>query len=208
MPIAGYIAAFFVYPVCGDYVFSLTLITAVIVSALIIWYVVLVQLNMKKFFQLSHRTAWLLGLLFLLFHFIVFSHKDTPIPFLFNVENFTCVYFYLIPALLNSIVVLLILNTFYNIECGRMIADFFSRANYELLFLAVYLAIFSNLFQNIILISFVSVILLLQSPWQKGFRTRNLISYILLPCRINRCQYMATGRMCGIGCMWKIIAGH
>ena len=96
------------------------------------------------------------ALVFCAFHFLIFRTAESGNTYLFRSANLTCFFFYLIPALLNCILVM------YFMSCECAFVDFFSiRAGERnrktrilkkiLILIAVYFAVFSNLFANVVL---------------------------------------------------------
>ena len=91
-------------------------------------------------------------------HFCVFYKKDAIVPYLFGTANLTCLYHYVIPAIVNICVVLYLARF-----------DFPHRQNLSLgfykgsvLMFTIYLAVFSNALSNIILAAYVSIALLMR----------------------------------------------
>lgn len=65
MPVAGWIAARVIYPVCGDYTYSVTVISAVILTFLIITMCICLQKFLVIRFRLASNTAVALEIMFL-----------------------------------------------------------------------------------------------------------------------------------------------
>ncbi len=88
-----------------------------------------------------------LALLFLLLHFTIFRTRPDQNGYLFWAKDLTCVYYYVIPALLNCSLVLSLARSGLHRrlwEKGELLSK-------SLLLLAAYLAVFSNLFESAIL---------------------------------------------------------
>jgi hypothetical protein len=155
MAAAGYASGYVVMPFTGDYIQSVTMVSAFLVS-------VCISLYMLEFYLLLRRSkaaeaeAFLLTLLFLVFHFVIFR-RSSPCRILFSSDDLTCMYFYMIPDLLNLILVLHCVRHEHEWE---NLSACTVREGVFLMF--VYLAIFSGLFSNIIFISYVGIRLLYQ----------------------------------------------
>ena len=65
MPVADWIAARVIYPVCGDYAYSVTVISAVILTFLIITMCICLQKFLVIRFRLASNTAVALEIMFL-----------------------------------------------------------------------------------------------------------------------------------------------
>ncbi len=167
MPLCGDIAGFLVYPLTGDYIRSFTLVNGAVVALFIVLYMdMLFELLYRKW-ELPAFRAFLLSTLFLIFHFFVFRDNDivTGNEYLFLAPNVTCYYYYVIPALLNcSLVLYLMRNDVLYDGWRKLKAGTFSNhiARNSILFLAFYFALFSNLFQSVILAAFIGCQLLFE----------------------------------------------
>ena len=155
-PSVGFFSAYFVAPFVGDYLTAFTISAAAIVSIFITAYIFLMILFLEKNFSLQRSAAIFLGLMFLLLHFAIFlQHDEFQNEYLFQVIDTTCYFHYLIPALLNASLVLLLSQ----IDTTK---NFFSQADGKkiLLVFAVYMAIFSNVLHSSILAIYIFVELL------------------------------------------------
>lgn len=140
MPLCGSIAGFVVYPITGDYIFSVTITAAIVVSCFILVYLIAFYILLKKN-EMKQITAFCVSLFFLIFHFLVFRGNAENNIYMFYAMDLTCYFYYLIPALLNSTVVCCL-------EADK-------RINLSILIPVVYFAIFSNMTASIILASYV-----------------------------------------------------
>ena len=169
MPICGSIATFVINPIIHDYLKSITIVTSFVVSTTIILYILMFVKMITKRFHLSHNRSMLLGVLFFLFHFLLLLVGQNNNQYMFLAHNVNCYYNYLIPNLLNFIVV------FYFLSREKIDFSISSLKNIKsgFLLLVLYIAIFSNLFCNIILGVFAGVELLIkfiQEIRKKGFK--------------------------------------
>ncbi len=153
MPLVAPLAAYFVMPILGDFVSSVTLVSAVILSAFIALYVYLFCKVMEQRFSLEPWTACVLALMFLAFHFLVFRHGNYDNHYLFGSPDLTCYFHYTIPALWNISLVLFFL--WREIPGTRRIEG--RRWQDCLLVLVLYLALCSSVLHNIIFMAYISV---------------------------------------------------
>lgn len=153
MPLAAPVAAYAVQPFLGDFVSSITLVSALILSAFIALYVYFFLKVMEKRFRLEPWVACLLALMFLAFHFLVFRNGDYGNAYLFGSLNLTSYFHYTIPALWNSSLVLFFL--WRGIPGTRRIEGW--RWQDCLLVFVLYLALCSSVLHNIIFMAYISV---------------------------------------------------
>ena len=154
-PITGFFAAYVVNPILGDYIQSISIASACVLSFIIAVYVLLFRRWLIQVWNVSSETSYAFSFLFLLFHFLVFKGKAGANPFLLGSINLTCIFHYLIPALWNACLVLYFWQ--YRITGAlRFSGDLRKRS---FLYIAIYLAIFSNILSSIILSSYVGACL-------------------------------------------------
>ena len=155
-PICGYIAAYVVAPIVGDYLNAFTICAAAIVGIFIAVYVVMFIMFAEKVLRLDKVPAIFFGAIFLLLHFAVYlKHNTQENLYLFHTADADCVFNYVLPNLLNAALVLFMVR----VDVTKKIFD---RADWRSvgLFFALYLAIFSNVLSSCILAIFVGVELL------------------------------------------------
>ncbi|MCL2151545.1 MAG: hypothetical protein FWH57_01075 [Oscillospiraceae bacterium] len=156
MPAAGYFSAFVVYPLIGDYILSISVTTALLLSALLTTlYISLYGL----FLSLSNDkvNSALAGVFAIALCFALFKGRPKENMHLFIVYSLNLHYFYTIPNILNSILVCQLLRLCVKSELS------FRRVPRKapLLVTLLYFCIFSMLFSAITLLAFsVSVLLL------------------------------------------------
>ena len=172
MPLAAPIAAYVVLPFLGDFLTSVTLVSAGILSALISLYLYLFLKVMEKRFALETWAACLLGLMFLSFHFLIFKHGEYGNPYLFEAMNLTCYYHYTIPALWNICILLYFL--WKGIPGTRRIEG--RKWQDCLLVFLLYLGICSSVLHSIIFMAYICIEFL----WNLGkWREQRLLSGLL-----------------------------
>lgn len=146
MPLMCNFAAFVIYPITNDYIDCFTIITALVVAIFISLYIYTFAKMIKKVFSLNYSSSILLSVLFFIFHFLLFKSADLNNDYMFLAYNVNCYYNYLIPNLLNCIIVFSLITNKDNIE---KIAP--TPLKMGVFLLLIYIAIFSNLYCNIIL---------------------------------------------------------
>lgn len=172
MPICGYISAYLFYPILNEYITSITFCAAIIVSVFITFYFYNFYRVIDKKFQLSTTSNLLLTLILIFMHFMIFKSHKINNTYMFFTGNLNCYFHYIIPAILNSILVLYLM----------IIRNFLSEINIlksGVLFLAIYFAIFSNILHSIILIALLSIELLLTFIGNKNFSIENFYKFII-----------------------------
>lgn len=150
MPIGGMIGAFLVYPITKDYVGSLAFaegfIEAVFVFAVLYYfYKVLI-----KRIRLSKWPAFICEIFFFLSFFFLFKRFNIPSYSGFWAADLTCVFYYIIPGLLNLAIIL------YMLQVKDFVQFFNKSSNIKkgIFFALLYFTIFSNTQLNIIIASF------------------------------------------------------
>lgn len=146
MPLMSSIAAFVIYPITNDYIDSFTIITAFVVSIFISLYIYTFAKMIKRVFSLNYSSSILLSVLFFIFHFLLFKSADLNNEYMFLAHNVNCYYNYLIPNLLNYIIVFSLIAKKDDKEVTKS-----SPLKMGVFLLVIYVAIFSNLYCNIIL---------------------------------------------------------
>lgn len=152
MPLCGYIAANWLFPIVGDYIQSITICAALFFSFIITVYFFLFYRLFENKLKLSFASSLLIIFLLIVFHFTIFQSNQLEYTHIFHSDNLTCYFHYTLPALLNASLVLYLFG--YNDFLTEI--DFKNRGFLVILF---YLAIFSNIYHSIILISFIAVTL-------------------------------------------------
>ncbi len=147
MPACGTAAALLSSLLLHDYVKAQVLVVAWVLSFFITVYVWAFCRLLRRRFSLGCGVSLLLGLVFLLLHFLIFRTADSGNVHLFYTVDVVCLYFYTIPALLCASLVMLSLAD--NLLDAAPAALSPLRQGFRLLVL--YLALFSNLFGSVIL---------------------------------------------------------
>lgn len=212
MPLCGFIAAYIVAPLTKNYIFSVTVVCAVVVSAVITLYFYLFARAVEKAFRLSLPQTIMIAVLFLLVHFWVLRSGMTGNIHMFLAADLTCYFYYTIPTLLNAGCVLLF-------ETDRTFWKKKGDIGQGLLLLAVYLLICSNLFSSIVLASYAGVILLMDcilpsireksvSVWKKKLRENNIFLGIIVGWLISLILEAQGGRANAMGTSLSVESGE
>ena len=146
MPLCGIVTALLSRLLFHDYIQTQMLVVGGVYSLFILLYLYAFFRLLRQRFDLPRGQAMLLTLLFLTLHFLVFRTAESGNKHLFSTLDTACVFFYAIPALLSSSLVLFDL-------AGDLPEDLYrpGRVLGKGLFLAaLYLATFSNLYGSVI----------------------------------------------------------
>lgn len=165
-PIAGLISAYVVHPIIGDYVYSIAVTSAALFSLLVCVYLYLFYKLIQTWFHLSTFQNILNAALFFVFHFCIFYKNGHTVPYLFGTANLTCLYHYVIPAILNICMVLYLAK--FDFPTRRNLSLSLSKGS--ILIFIMYLAIFSNALSNIILASYIGSVLILRFISEQKYR--------------------------------------
>lgn len=155
LPITGWLAAHIIYPICGDYVYSVTIISAIIITVMITGMCIFLKKFLIMRCHLEIRSAIAYEIMFLIFNFLIFRNRGSS-QCMFTAADLCCIYFYTMSGIINAIVVLIFL-------CHDNIMDVFLSWNYfqKILFvILLYFALFSNLFHSAMTAIFAGVYLL------------------------------------------------
>lgn len=150
MPLCGSFAAYFIYPITHDYLGSLTTVNAFAVALSISLYIYFFAKMITKVFSLKNMQSVLISVLFLVMHFLLFVSSTHGNQHMFIAQDVTCYFFYLIPNLLNFIIVFIFMGK-KNIKYDL---NFSNPLKLGILLLILYVAIFSNLYCSIILAAY------------------------------------------------------
>lgn len=160
-PVIGFIAAFLVTPLTHDYILSITWTSAVFLSLIIVAYLFLFTKILERKFSLNPCVIYTLTTAFFLFHFLALQIPGRASQYLFAAGSLTCIFHYTIPALLN----LSLVEYFIAYGLPKQIPFERGIVHCSLLIFFIYLAIFSNILNSIVLIAFISSCLL----WEYKF---------------------------------------
>lgn len=155
MPRCGELAMTVVYPIVGDITISICIVTASLLALLITLYMLFFYRYLRRTALLSGAISTLLTLLFFTFHFLIFRILERDNQHLFYSYDLTDHYFYTVPNVLGSLLVLAFMTDrceHFNLKTSVVKKGVF--------LLAIYLLVFSNLFDSIILSAYLGSLLL------------------------------------------------
>lgn len=147
MPLCSTVGNFLLMPLVGDYVTAMTLTHAFVVSVFITVYILCFDRMLRRLFGLSGLSRIYAGALFLIFHFLAMRSDYVDNLYLFYCKDLNCYYNYLIPGLLNAAIVMELVK-------NEKFEDFLANGNPAvrgIFLLVLYMAIFSNLVDSVIL---------------------------------------------------------
>lgn len=172
MPLCSTVGNFLLMPVIRDYITVMTVTHAFVVSVFITVYIYCLAQLLKRVFGLDTWAVVYAGALFLIFHFLAMRSGYENNLYLFYCKDLNCYYNYLIPALLNGSIVLWMVK-------NQRFENFMSTGSAGakgIFLLTVYMAIFSNLVDSVILAVYAGAKLLLGLLKQvKGFRLKSYV---------------------------------
>ena len=147
MPFCGTVAAVIYRFGFLGYIESQILVFAVTISLFISFYVLAFSVLIKKKFSLKMSAVAFISAFFLILHFLIFRTEKQDNLYMFWSYDATCYFYYTIPSLLCCTLVMYF-------ESSGILEDFFSKDNLlmkSVTVVALYFAIFSNLFNSAIL---------------------------------------------------------
>jgi hypothetical protein len=149
--ISGNIAAFLIRPLCGDYLFSITITCALVISI----FTTLFYLTAYKFFRSITNVesfAIFAGLILLLLYFVIFKVKENNNLYMLWCVNLCTEFYYVLPNIINSTFVLWFMAQ--RINENDISIDRMGHFSIGVLVCALYLDIFSMLWSCMILFVF------------------------------------------------------
>lgn len=165
-PFCGKIAAFAVYPIVKDYIWSVAIVCGLVYSACVWGYALAVSKLLEKKIGISGAVSTALATAFLAFHFLIFYQGVSHNDYLFGAQNVNCVFNYTIPTLLNvwMLIFLELHPEWMRKEEGH------GRFAKSLFFLSLYFLIFSNLYSSWVL-----------AVWAGVRLIRNIVGRVSVP---------------------------
>lgn len=160
MPFFSGLAAYTIYPITGDYIGAMITMHSLVVSSFITLYAYFFIRLLRWRFSVSLESSLLYTVLFISLHFLIFRTADYDNRHLFYSNDLTCYYFYIIPNMLNAILVMSLL------EHDWLEHNNFTPFKKGFVALAVYLAICSNLYCSDIFVIYIGCRLLKSVSWR------------------------------------------
>lgn len=155
MSMCGYIGAYVIYPLIGDYILSVTITAALILTALIVVLCICFMWFIHKKFGFSINLSLLFEIFFLVSNYVIFRNRGTSI-YMFFAENMNCIFNYTVPGIVNGIAVLYMMSY----EEFSKAFNKFTILKKVAFVLLIYIAIFSNVFHSETIAIYCGVILL------------------------------------------------
>lgn len=174
MPLAGYISAYIIYPLTGHYISSITFVSAAICSAFVLLMLFMFFKLLRKRFSTKFLVAMASESFLFLSLFLLFKNTNRPSYDLLWAVDLSCIFFYIIPGLLN-VSLLLYFESEGNVSLKY---NKYSASKKGIIILAIYFAMFSCTQLDIILAtySFMCICIVLKNLLKKHSLTfSNLI---------------------------------
>ena len=156
LPLCAQFGVTFIKPLCGDYIWSISIAAGLVMSLLITLYAGLFAKLLQRVMKLDAGSAVLVSGAFFLFHFKSWMSPWIPGMHLFYSFDLNNTFNYIVPALLNSMLMFYLMMRPHK---GLKLDHQHALAEGALL-LILYLAVFSNMFLNCILAVYAGVCLL------------------------------------------------
>ena len=147
MPFCTWLGVHLLMPLTGDYLYAMTLSAALMVSGFITAYTACFGSMMRRLFSLSFWEETFSSVLFLLLHFLALRSQPQANIYLFYCWDYTCYFYYVIPAALCCSLVM-------TMTANPAFEEFRRNGSPEkkgFFLLALYFGIFSNLPDSVIL---------------------------------------------------------
>lgn len=146
-PLGGYIAAYLVYPVTGDYVGAISITQTFIIVSFIMSLFYLFYKYIKKKYNLTENKALFFEAFFIMLFFFLFKRRDAISDYGFWANDINCYFNYVLPGILNACIVLIMARY------DNFIKEFKSWTTIKkaTFYIGIYFAIFSNIVISIIL---------------------------------------------------------
>lgn len=194
MPYSGFIASFVIKPLGISYLFSLTLITALLLSSLLAIFFYQFYMFFTETLHSNKKTTSLIGLVFFISLFGAFKSQTNSYYLLWEI-NLTCYYNYVIPALMNSAFVLYLSRT----DIKEKLLSSKSCYFFSYIALISYLCIFSNIFHSLILLVFSGLTTSINIIKRKPIKNSYFYLAIIFIWGISAFFEINGGRASGIG---------
>jgi len=179
-PLIGFVAAYIVTPIIGDYIHALIYTNAFVVSSFIIGYLFSVQTLIKRKYSISNYSVFFIITIYTLLHFLALKTATTNNEHLWYSRDVNCYYNYIIPNMLcASLVIWLMTHDYRKLK---------SSISISILAFTTFMALFSNLYSTVILIAYIGATLTLdiftynkkQQKWLLKFIKFNYFYLIII----------------------------
>lgn len=149
MPVMGWLGAKLIFPITNDYVFSITVISAMLLTALIMVMCISFYRLMRNKYGKSEIVSLVMEVLFLTLFFLIFRTRSES-NHMFCAADLCCVYNYTMPGILNAIAVLIMLQ-YENVADGFRKMKILEKVLFIIL---LYFALLSNIFHSVIIAAY------------------------------------------------------
>lgn len=154
----GYFAAYVISPIIKDYIQSFTWVFATVISFAIMVYILTIAVFLKKVLKMTDKQSVVLAFIAFLMHFLILFSQETDNMFMFTATDLNCFMNYLIPSIFCFILMIKLLMYFLERPENLLWENFVKKNSYNYFKLGcwmvlLYLAVFSNMVCNIVLIA-------------------------------------------------------
>lgn len=149
MPVMGWIGAKLIFPVTKDYVFSITVVSAMFLTILIVIMCICFYQLLRKRYGKSQLFSLAMEVVFLSLFFLIFRTRAES-NHMFCASDLCCVYNYTMPGILNAITVLVMMR-YENFTDGFKLMKPLWKVSFVIL---LYFALLSNIFHSVIVASY------------------------------------------------------
>ena len=165
-PFCGYIAAYIVYPITGDYVASLSYTMGFCIACISFAFCFSLYMYLIRKIKVSNHKALAVEFIILLSLFLVFKQRTSESFYALWSSDVNCCFNYVVPGLINGITVF-VLEIYSSLEKDRR-----NTIRSGALLIGVYFSVFSNIELSIIIAVYAGVkileyILTTNSNWNK-----------------------------------------
>lgn len=145
-PTIATIGAFFIYPLNGDYISSITLANAITAAFFILIYIFSLQRLMLSKYKISNYCCYTLLLIYILLHFYILLSQKENNEYLWRATDTNCFFHYIIPTLVSASFCLWLMRS----DIHKMT----SCRTWSFLGLTTYLILLSNLYSSVLLVAY------------------------------------------------------
>ncbi len=155
MSLFSYIGAYTLYPLTDRYCLSISITNGLFICIMMTVYFYEFFMLISEKYHLNLGENILVSILFISLHFSMLAHTGSENVFLFYAYDMTCIYHYILCTILSAALVMH-LNRFGGLSSWKN----YSKRHRLLLIAWIYLAIFSSLYTNVVLVVYIGVELL------------------------------------------------
>ena len=159
LPLSGYLSAYIIYPLVGDYLASASIALALLMAFSLS---MLFIASYRLFYALNENSVacTLVSSMMMLLCFAIFKHAPENNVHMFFANSYNLHFYYILPNILNSIIVLLLTREI--VLHKRLSINLWTPLMAGVLFVGIYLCMFSMLFAAGILLAFAVAVFLIR----------------------------------------------